>query len=307
MATAPIVIFAFNRPDALQRLGDALRKCALFDESKIIVFVDGPRNEPERAKVQAAIEVARSLTDDVRASASNRGLGPSIIAGVTDVINEYGRVIVLEDDLVPAPGMLMYLNQMLDRYADEPKVCSVCAYGLKIRRPEGYSGDVYFSPRSSSWGWATWRDRWEKIDWAVSDYESFRHNRRDRRSFNRGGSDMASMLDGYMAGRNRSWAIRFCYWQWRNGLLSVHPFRSLVDNEGFGAEATNCRQSYSRFRIDLDLLDYQLVTPPPTTHPICLWKVPRGLSATPESDKQQPRSHCFGLRIYSKLRKFFRF
>lgn len=266
MATAPIVIFAFNRPDALQRLGDALRKCALFDESKIIVFVDGPRNEPERAKVQAAIEVARSLTDDVRASASNRGLGPSIIAGVTDVINEYGRVIVLEDDLVPAPGMLMYLNQMLDRYADEPKVCSVCAYGLKIRRPEGYSGDVYFSPRSSSWGWATWRDRWEKIDWAVSDYESFRHNRRDRRSFNRGGSDMASMLDGYMAGRNRSWAIRFCYWQWRNGLLSVHPFRSLVDNEGFGAEATNCRQSYSRFRIDLDLLDYQLVTPPPPPH-----------------------------------------
>lgn len=272
MATAPIVIFAFNRPDALQRLGDALRKCALFDESKIIVFVDGPRNEPERAKVQAAIEVARSLTDDVRASASNRGLGPSIIAGVTDVINEYGRVIVLEDDLVPAPGMLMYLNQMLDRYADEPKVCSVCAYGLKIRRPEGYSGDVYFSPRSSSWGWATWRDRWEKIDWAVSDYESFRHNRRDRRSFNRGGSDMASMLDGYMAGRNRSWAIRFCYWQWRNGLLSVHPFRSLVDNEGFGAEATNCRQSYSRFRIDLDLLDYQLVTPPPTHTTICCGK-----------------------------------
>lgn len=270
MATAPIVIFAFNRPDALQRLGDALRKCALFDESKIIVFVDGPRNEPERAKVQAAIEVARSLTDDVRASASNRGLGPSIIAGVTDVINEYGRVIVLEDDLVPAPGMLMYLNQMLDRYADEPKVCSVCAYGLKIRRPEGYSGDVYFSPRSSSWGWATWRDRWEKIDWAVSDYESFRHNRRDRRSFNRGGSDMASMLDGYMAGRNRSWAIRFCYWQWRNGLLSVHPFRSLVDNEGFGAEATNCRQSYSRFRIDLDLLDYQLVTPPPHTPPFAV-------------------------------------
>lgn len=305
MATAPIVIFAFNRPDALQRLGDALRKCALFDESKIIVFVDGPRNEPERAKVQAAIEVARSLTDDVRASASNRGLGPSIIAGVTDVINEYGRVIVLEDDLVPAPGMLMYLNQMLDRYADEPKVCSVCAYGLKIRRPEGYSGDVYFSPRSSSWGWATWRDRWEKIDWAVSDYESFRHNRRDRRSFNRGGSDMASMLDGYMAGRNRSWAIRFCYWQWRNGLLSVHPFRSLVDNEGFGAEATNCRQSYSRFRIDLDLLDYQLVTPPHTHHHL-LWKEPECISVNPEIDKQLRRYHCLGIRIYSKLRKILR-
>ncbi len=302
MATAPIVIFAFNRPDALQRLGDALRKCALFDESKVIVFVDGPRNEPERTKVQAAIEVARSLTDDVRASASNRGLGPSIIAGVTDVINEYGRVIVLEDDLVPAPGMLMYLNQMLDRYADEPKVCSACAYGLKIRRPEGYDGDVYFSPRSSSWGWATWRDRWEKIDWAVSDYESFRHNRRDRRSFNRGGSDMASMLDGYMAGRNRSWAIRFCYWQWRNGLLSVHPFRSLVDNEGFGAEATNCRQSYSRFKIDLDLVDYQLVNTPPHL----LWKEPVEITTNSEINRQLRRYHCLAIRIYSKLRKILR-
>lgn len=292
MSTAPIVIFAFNRPDALQRLADALRKCALFDESKIIVFVDGPRNEPERAKVQTAIEVARSLTDDVRASAANRGLGPSIISGVTDVINEYGRVIVLEDDLVPAPGMLMYLNQMLDRYADEPKVCSACAYGLKIRRPEGYDGDVYFSPRSSSWGWATWRDRWEKIDWAVSDYESFRHNRRDRCSFNRGGSDMASMLDGYMAGRNRSWAIRFCYWQWRNGLLSVHPFRSLVDNEGFGAEATNCRQSYSRFKIDLDCREENMV-----------WNVPERVKLIPQVEHQLYKYHSIPIRIYSKIRK----
>lgn len=289
---SPIVIFAFNRPDALQRLADALRKCALFDESKVIVFVDGPRNESERTKVQATIDVARAITDDVRASAANRGLGPSIIAGVTDVINEYGRVIVLEDDLVPAPGMLLFLNQMLDRYAYEPKVCSVCAYGLKIRRPEGYSGDVYFSPRSSSWGWATWRDRWAKIDWSVSDYDSFRNNRRERRSFNRGGSDMASMLDGYMAGRNRSWAIRFCYWQWRNGLLSVHPFRSLVDNEGFGAEATNCRQSYSRFKIELDCREGEME-----------WYTPETVELNSSIGRNLARYHSVPIRIYSKIRK----
>ncbi len=293
MATAPIVIFAFNRPDALQRLADALRRCALFNRSKVVVYVDGPRDEAECERVTRTIEVANTITDDVRASQMNRGLGASIISGVTDIINEYGRAIVLEDDLVPAPGMLLYLNEMLDRYANEPKVCSVCAYGLKVRRPEGYVGDVYFSPRSSSWGWATWRDRWSQVDWEVSDYDEFRKNRRERRSFNRGGSDMASMLDGYMTGRNRSWAIRFCYWQWRTGSLSVHPFRSLVDNEGFGSDATNCRQSYSRFKIDLDMSEYEDAR----------WQSPQKVELLPQIERHLARYHGIPIRIYSKIRK----
>ena len=74
------------------------------------------------------------------------------------------KVIVLEDDLVTHPGFLSFLNAGLERYADVPEVFSVCGYSNHVRMPSGYGYDAYFCPRSSSWGWATWRrvtDSWE--------------------------------------------------------------------------------------------------------------------------------------------------
>ncbi|MCF0184854.1 MAG: glycosyltransferase [Bacteroidaceae bacterium] len=286
---APIVIFAFNRPDALQRLADSLSKCVNYSESDKIIYIDGARNDTERERVNRVIDIARTITSDVHISPINRGLGASIIAGVTEVVNKYGTAIVLEDDLVPTPGFLLFMNEALERYAADSRIISICGYSLQVPRPEGYQGDVYLGERSSSWGWATWKDRWEVIDWTVADYESFRNDAAARRSFNRGGSDMAAMLDGYMQGRNRSWAIRFCYHQWRKGLFSVHPLRSLIGNEGFGADDTNCRQSYSRFRADFDTDSRQ-------------WLMPTDLQPNDTILAAARKYHSIPKRIYSKIR-----
>lgn len=150
-------------------------------------------------------------------------------------------------------GFLEYMNNGLEYLGDDERICSICGYGLKIKVPKDYKEEVYLSNRSSSWGWGTWKDRWKQVDWEVGDYDTFINDKKKVKSFNKGGSDMASMLRGYMEGKNRSWAIRFCYWQWKNGLYSVHPFKSLVDNQGYGKDATNCRQSYSRFRVDIQI------------------------------------------------------
>ena len=198
---APIVIFAFNRPEALQKLLDSLRMNSFYEESDKYIFIDGPRCEEDKAKVDEVVTIARKVASNISISPVNRGLGNSIIAGVSTIIAEYGKAIVLEDDLICAPNFLSYMNQALDFYENDNKIISICGYGLKIKRPRGYVGDVYLLGRSSSWGWATWKDRWEQIDWDIQDWNEFSSNKQMRRAFNKNGSDMYSMLKGYMEGK----------------------------------------------------------------------------------------------------------
>lgn len=289
---SPIVIFAFNRPDLLSNLIRSLKVNPLYEESDKYIFIDGCRDERDKENVARTIEIALNVTNNVIISEKNKGLGVSVISGVSEIISQYGRAIVLEDDLFCAPGFLLYMNNGLDCFEKDKRVISICGYGLKIRKPKDYKLDVYFSDRSSSWGWATWKDRWDSIDWAVEDWEQLKSNRKMQRQFNRAGSDMFSMLRDYMLGRNKSWAIRFCYAQFRQGKYSVHPFRSLVENDGFGIQATNCQQKYSRFKVDLDLRQSKGV-----------WQMGERIEVHEKILCQLHAYHSVIRRIYSKFRK----
>lgn len=288
---APIVIFAFNRPDSLSRMIESLKTNTGWENHEIFVFVDGPRNEEEKKKVDEVVDIAKGLTKNVVTSSENKGLGPSIISGVTEVINKYGNAIVLEDDLVLMPGFLSYMDDALDKYESDSRIFAVCGYGLKIKRPKGYNSDVYLGIRASSWGWGTWSDRWNSVDWNVSDWEQLKSSPKLQKAFNRGGSDMYGMLKDYVEGRNRSWAIRFCYSQHKQGKYSVHPFDSLVSNEGYGQDATNCRQKYSRFKINLNT----------TSSPNLI--LPEKLEYNHQIQKRIARYHSLPIRIYSRVRK----
>ncbi len=286
---APIVIFGYKRPDNMKVMLDSLKENLLYDESEKYVFVDGPKDASEVEKTKEVIALAKTVTPNVYASDTNKGLGPSVIDGVTSVINRHGKAIVLEDDLLLMPGFLTYMNQALDMYEGDDRMFSVCGYSLKINRPRDYRGDVYLGVRASSWGWGTWADRWNSVDWSVSDFEQLRADKHARRAFNQGGSDMYGMLRDYMDGRNNSWAIRFCYAQFRGGKYSVHPFLSLVDNDGFGAEASNCRQKYSRFRIE--------------RNNNTSFVFPADIRPDKSILRQLRWYHSIPLRIYSKIRR----
>lgn len=287
---APIAIFAFNRPRQFARMIDSLKKNEGFAGREVFVFVDGPRNSDDQPKIKEVIELACSFTAHVISSPTNKGLAASVIAGVSKLMDKYGLCIVIEDDLVLMPSFLPFMDEALDFYADDERIFSVCGYGLKIKRPKGYDGDVYLGIRSSSWGWATWKDRWDTVDWEVSDWQQLSESKKMQKAFNAGGSDMYGMLKDFMEGRNNSWAIRFCYAQHRQGRYSLHPFRSLVANEGFGIEATNCRQKYSRFKIELD----------DTGQPLSL---PSQVLPSKHIITQNARYHSFLIRLYSWVRR----
>lgn len=250
--SVPVVLFAFNRPEALRRTLQALSANDLASETPLFIFLDGPRREADIEKVQAVQDICAQahgfLSLEVSSSTENRGLANSVIQGVGRVLASYDSVIVLEDDLVTHPGFLSFMHAGLERYREESAVFSVCGYSSEVRLPAGYAFDGYFCPRSASWGWATWRDRWLSVDWNPSPSSLQKH----AAAFNRwGGSDCTRMLRRYLEGKNSSWAIRFCYSQFLQGKTSLFPCRSLVDpSAGFDGKGTHCK-TYNRFRYRL--------------------------------------------------------
>lgn len=252
---APICLFTYTRLEQTKQTIDALKANYLAKDSHLVIYSDGPKNEKS---LNAVLEVREYLKEVdgfasvvVHESPINQGLANSIIRGVSDIMTFSGRVIVLEDDILTSPNFLDYMNQGLDFYANNTKILSVCGYSSPIDSTASY--DNYFTHRSSSWGWATWEDRWKEVDWNVKDYDQFILNKADRRRFNLMGSDMTKMLRQQMTGNINSWAIRFCYHQFSRSLYSVHPVLSKVQNIGFtGKTASHTQEKYNRFVTPLD-------------------------------------------------------
>ena len=198
---APVIIFAFNRLDALINVITSLLLNEEAQESDLFVFVDGAR-EGKVGERELVCSVCRYIENIVgfksvnyTFSETNKGLGNSVIKGVTEVINRYGKAIVLEDDLILAPNFLFFMNQGLDKYKEEKSVFSICGYSNKVKVPKDYSYDTYFCTRSSSWGWATWADRWNSVDWELENFDKYHILKKE---FNRwGGSDCWKMLNDW--------------------------------------------------------------------------------------------------------------
>jgi hypothetical protein len=241
---APIALFVYNRPAHARRTIEALRANHQARESDLFIFADAAKTESGAVMVAdvrrliRAIDGFKSVTLIERET--NAGLSASVISGVTQLCEQYGRVIAVEDDLLTAPDFLTFMNCALDQYAGDAGIYSVSGYNFGVNHPGDYPYDAFCSYRSSSWGWGTWRDRWEKADWSVSDYESFFRDKQQQRLFDRGGDDLSWMLGLQMAGRIDSWSIRWDYVHFKHGALALSPVTARVYNIGLDGSGVHC-------------------------------------------------------------------
>lgn len=241
---APIVLFVYNRLHHTMQTVEALQKNDYAKDSVLYIFCDGSKDEQhvdEVMKVQEYVSTIDGFKDiHIEKSSINKGLANSVISGVTKVICQYGKVIVVEDDIITQPFFLRYMNACLDTYYDRSDIFMIGGYNYNFRIPPDYMHDVYVVHRSCSWGWATWKDRWLQADWNVSDYQLMLCSSKLRKRFNRGGSDMFPMLKEQMKGNIDSWAIRWDYCMYKHNALCVHPIRSLCYNAGFDGSGVHC-------------------------------------------------------------------
>jgi hypothetical protein len=238
---APVVLFIYNRPEHTERTLRALAANELARDSDLIVYADGAKKSEHHASVAAARGVARRASGfrSVRMIERDRNLGlaNSIITGVTEICHSHGRAIVVEDDLVVAPGFLEFLNKGLDRYASEERVMQVSGYTF----PGVCAGtDARFLSLTTTWGWGIWRRAWNVLDRDLLGLDALRKDANLRHRFDLGGAyDYFDMACRQKRGQVDSWGIAWYLSVFlRNGLV-LYPSRSLVLNTGIDGSGTH--------------------------------------------------------------------
>jgi hypothetical protein len=242
-ALAPIAIFAFKRPAHLRRALASLSRNPEFEHSELHIYCDGARHSEEESVVAETRSVASEWPHPAKTlhlSASNQGLASSMIAGVSSLCTELGRVIVVEDDLVVSQVFLDFMNRSLNHYSEDPQVMQISGHMFPPHFPR-VPGDVIFLPFTTSWGWATWSRAWSFFDSQMSGYQDLIADSSLRRSFDLNDSyPYFSMLKKQRAGTIDSWAIRWYLSVFLQRGLVAYPKESLVSNEGFDGSGTHC-------------------------------------------------------------------
>lgn len=242
MNLAPIVLFVYNRLEHTKDTVRALQNNKLANESRLIIYSDAAKSEKVADAVRNVREYLRTITGfkevTIIERPGNYGLSKSIMDGVSKAVNEYGKVIVLEDDLVTSPYFLQYMNDGLDMYENDHAVASIHGYIY----PVDSTGlpETFFIKGADCWGWATWKRAWDCFEPDGKKLLAELENKKLTYSFDFDGSyNYTKMLKGQIAGKNNSWAVRWYASAYLQNMLTLYPSRSLVRNIGQDCSGTH--------------------------------------------------------------------
>jgi glycosyltransferase involved in cell wall biosynthesis len=242
MNLSPILLFVYNRPAHTRRCIESLSRNSLAVESELFIYADGAKDQTVADEVEEVRQYIRSVQGFKKVTLIERnenwGLARNIIDGVSTQVQKYGKVIVLEDDLVVAPHFLRFMNDALETYQDEPKVGHIqaCDFTQDASLP-----DTFLIKWTGSWGWATWERAWKHFNPNGKELLQELEARKLTYTFDFNGKyGFTRMLRRQIEGKNNSWAIRWNASLFLEDILSLNVGRSLVQNEGFDGSGTNC-------------------------------------------------------------------
>lgn len=303
VSDSAIVCFAHTRPDHLLRMLNSLMSNEVSSLLPIHAYIDGHRSEIEKAKADECETVLnrfqRVLQIKIIRRSSNYGLSSQVLSGVSEVLESFESVIVLEDDLELSPHFLDFMLQGLEIYRDNPKVASI--HGYIYPHSKRNLPDSFFVRGADCWGWATWRDRWESATFDA-EYLSQEISRRrlvSKLNYGRGKSH-SDLLSATLTGSVDSWAIRWHASAILKDQLTLYPRESLVANTGNDGSGTNSRISQS--------FDQEVSRSPVTVERIPVKESPQGLLVVQQhfSRKHKTLGRAFlheKMRLTRKLAK----
>lgn len=244
---APVVIFAYKRVDKLKECIFSLQKCRLVEKTDVIIYADGSRDNRDIEKVNEVRLFLDELEENncfntlhiVRRTA-NYGLAKSVIAGVTEVLQDNEKIIVVEDDLILAKNFLEYMNGALDYYKDDNRYGEVSAFTYDLKQLKHYKKDIYVIRKGDCWGWGTWKRAWNNVDWELKDFDTYLSNKTVRREFSNLEYGLETQLILQQRGELDAWAARWLYYLFINNYYIVYPKESLVVNIGGDNSGEHC-------------------------------------------------------------------
>ncbi|MGC4034405.1 MAG: hypothetical protein QM764_00490 [Chitinophagaceae bacterium] len=296
---APIILLTYKRLNTVTQTIEALKGCTLASESDLYIFADGAKGVKDQAQVDAVQSYLNTVKHETGfrsislcISPVNRGISKSIIDSTNKIFKQSDRVIVLEDDIVVTKNFLVFMNDNLDKYKDNKTVFSISGYNYPFKTRENESLDAFFLPRSCSWGWATWKDRWVDIDWEIKSFKDFSENKSQIREFSQAGSDLFRLLNKQYKKDIDVWDVRWVYNQFQQKGITIYPIISKVKNVGFGQDATNTN-TVNRYVSKLD--DGQKES----------FKLPENISSDEYYQRQLIQFYSIFSRIKSRLKTMF--
>ncbi|MDP9231077.1 MAG: glycosyltransferase, partial [Bacteroidota bacterium] len=234
MRFSPIILFAYDRPTHMRLTIEALKKNKFADQSELFIFSDGPNNERAVKSVQAVRNYIKEVNGFKRIQIierkENYGLGNNIIDGVTQVVNQYKRIIVMEDDLVSSPYLLQFMNNALEMYENEENVISIHGYLYPVTTnlPE-----TFFLKGADCLGWGTWKRGWDLFEpeGHLLLKKLIETNQTNIFDFNNS-YPFTQMLKDNVKGKNNSWAVRWYASAFLKNKYTLYPGRSLIFHRG---------------------------------------------------------------------------
>lgn len=250
---APIILFVYNRPWHTRQTVEALLSNDLASESDLYIFADGPKKDTTFECINSISEVRQYIQTihgfkkiHFEESTENIGLDPSVIAGVSKVLQQNEKAIVLEDDIVTNRHFLRYMNDCLDKYQND-NIYMASGFSCNISFPIWYKKNIYLLHRPSSWGWGIRSTVWEKIEWSKEKILLNNLTQRQINKFNRGGNDLYRMLSSFFQNDIIPWDLRFAYNMYLNDALCIYPRYSFVKNIGFDGTGEHKENNKSDF------------------------------------------------------------
>lgn len=261
----PIALFVYNRPVHTKRALAALARCDRLAECYPVIYCDGPKTPDQVDGVMAVRRVVKEWASrshaEVIEQTANLGLAHSIVGGVTEQCQKFGKVIVIEDDLIVSPDFLDYMLQALARYKDRPDIYQVSGFMFPVEHD--VNTDAFFLPFTTTWGWATWDRAWKIFNWEANGAQQLLSNPESRKHFNLENTyPYDIMLENRLAGRNDSWGILWWYAVCIIGGLILHPRRSLIWNGGFDNTGVHAGASRNTMQSDPQLFNTPRLSSP---------------------------------------------
>jgi GT2 family glycosyltransferase len=248
---APIVLFVYNRPWHTEETLKALMLNELADESVLYIYCDGPKKNTSPEDISKIKEVRQVIRKKkwckevaIIESDINLGLANSILKGVTDVVNKYGKIIVLEDDIVVTQDFLYYMNKSLHIFENKKNVYHINGFNNESNL-QYLLDDYYFLNFMSCWGWATWIDRWSQLNLDFNYfYDKLLIDEKAMSRFNYGKTlSFDNQLEANIKGEIKTWAILWYATVNFNKGLCLTPKYSLVNNIGMDGSGVHCSEN----------------------------------------------------------------
>ncbi len=233
---AAIVYYCYNRLDHTQK---SLPKIIEYKGNlSLFIFCDGEKTEANKQDVNEVREYVRKSTDNVQEYEiilrnTNFGLAPNVIDGVNMVFDKgFDSVIVLEDDCVPKQDFFTYMVKALKFYNSNPKVMHISGFGMPLKTK--ISKDSYMTPYPCSWGWGTWKNKWQLCDFDDNKaYQKIISDTKLMNLFDWSGKSFSYFLSLQLKGEVNSWLIRWYVHIFNQKGVCVWATNSKLDNIGF--------------------------------------------------------------------------